>query len=49
MTAPELHELQIQLKELLDIEHIRPIISPWGDLVIFVKKKDGSLRLRIDY
>lgn len=48
MTAPELQKLQIQLKESLDIGHIRPSISPWGALVIFVKKKDGSLRLCID-
>ena len=49
MTAPELQELQIQLKELLDIRHIRPNISPWGALVIFVKKKDGSIWLCIEY
>eukprot|EP00253_Pinus_taeda_P003939 PITA_03939 len=49
MTTPELQELQIQLKELLDIGHIRPSTSPWGAPVIFVKKKDGSLRLCIDY
>ena len=49
MTAPELQELQIQLKELLNIGHIRPSSSPWGAPVIFVKKKDGSLRLCIDY
>eukprot|EP00253_Pinus_taeda_P015287 PITA_15287 len=49
MIAPELQELQIQLKELLDIGHIRPSISPRGAPVIFVKKKDGSLRLCIDY
>jgi hypothetical protein len=49
MTAPELCELQMQLKELLDLGLIRPSVSPWGALVIFVKKKDGSLRLCIDY
>eukprot|EP00253_Pinus_taeda_P029921 PITA_29921 len=49
MTALELQELQIQLKELLDIGHIRASTSPWGAPVIFVKKKDGSLRLCIDY
>ena len=49
MTAPELCELQMQLKELLDLGLIRPSISPWGAPVIFVKKKDGSLRLCIDY
>lgn len=49
MTAPELQELQIQFKELLNIVHIRPSISPWGAPVIFVKKKDGSLKLCINY
>jgi hypothetical protein len=49
MTAPELCELQMQLKELLDLGMIRPNVSPWGAPVIFVKKKDGSLRLCIDY
>ena len=42
-------DLQIQLKELLDIGHIRPSISPWGAIVIFVKKKYGTLQLRLDY
>jgi hypothetical protein len=45
MTAPELCELQMQLKELLDLGLVRPSVSPWGAPVIFVKKKDGSLRL----
>jgi hypothetical protein len=49
MTAPELCELQMQLKELLNLGIIRPSVSPWGAPVIFVKKKDGSLRLCIDY
>jgi hypothetical protein len=49
MIASELCELQMQLKELLDLGLIRPSVSPWGAPVIFVKKKDGSLRLCIDY
>jgi hypothetical protein len=43
MTAAELCELKMQLKELLDLGLIRASVSPWGALVIFVKKKDGSL------
>jgi hypothetical protein len=43
MIASELCELQMQLKELLDLMLIRPSVSPWGALVIFLKKKDGSL------
>ena len=49
MTASELCELQMQLKELLDLGLIRPSVSPWGAPVIFVKNKDGSLRLCIHY
>ena len=49
MIVPELNELSIQLKELLDQGFIRPSVSPWGAPVIFVKKKDGTLRLCIDY
>jgi hypothetical protein len=49
MTAPKLCELRMQLKELLDLGLIRPSVSPCGAPVIFVKKKDGSLRLCIDY
>ena len=40
MSLPKLIELKIQLQELLDKEYIRPSVSPWGALVIFVKKKD---------
>ena len=43
MTALELFEMQMKLKELLDLGLIRPSVSPWGAPVIFVKKKDGSL------
>ena len=39
----------MQLKELLDLGLVRPSVSPWGAPIIFVKKKDGSLRVCIDY
>jgi hypothetical protein len=39
----------MQLKELLELGLIRPSVSPWGALVIFILKKDGSWRLSIDY
>ena len=43
ITMPELCELQMQLKEILDLGLIRHSVSPWGAPVIFLKKKDGSL------
>ena len=49
MTTTEMYELKVQLQELLDKGFIRPSVSPWGAPVIFVKKKDGTLRLCIDY
>ncbi|RVW26566.1 Transposon Ty3-G Gag-Pol polyprotein [Vitis vinifera] len=49
MAPVELKELQVQLQELLDKGFIRPSVSPWGAPVLFVKKKDGSMRLCIDY
>eukprot|EP00253_Pinus_taeda_P003862 PITA_03862 len=49
MSVPELTELKMQLQELLDKEYIRPSMSPWGAPVLFVKKKDGALRMCIDY
>ena len=49
MSIPELTELKIQLQELLDIGYIKPSVSPRGALVLFVKKKDKTLRLCIDY
>jgi hypothetical protein len=45
----ELAELKIQLQELLDKGFIRPSASPWGCPALFVKKKDDSLRLCVDY
>ena len=50
MAPLELKELKLQLQELLEKKRfIRPSVSPWGALVLFVKKKDGTLRLCIDY
>ncbi|KAI0519672.1 hypothetical protein KFK09_007126 [Dendrobium nobile] len=49
MAIKELKELKEQLEELLNKGFIRPSTSPWGAPVLFVKKKDGSLRLCIDY
>ncbi|GJW44573.1 putative nucleotidyltransferase, ribonuclease H [Tanacetum coccineum] len=45
----DLPELSEQLKELFDKGFIIPSSSPWGSLVLFVKKKDGSFRMCIDY
>ena len=42
-------ELSTQLQELLDKGFIRPSSSPWGAPILFVKKKDGSHRMCIDY
>jgi len=49
MPPKELAELKIQLQELLDKGFIRPSASPWGCPALFVKKKDDSLRLCVDY
>ncbi|KAK6131348.1 hypothetical protein DH2020_034916 [Rehmannia glutinosa] len=49
MAPLELQQLKIQLKKLLELGFIRPSTSPWGAPVLFVKKKDGTLRLCIDY
>ncbi|GKE97306.1 putative reverse transcriptase domain-containing protein, partial [Tanacetum coccineum] len=45
----EMQELSEQLQELADRGFIRPSTSPWGASVLFVKKKDGSFRMCIDY
>ncbi|KAL0549321.1 hypothetical protein IC582_013802 [Cucumis melo] len=49
MALSELKELKMQLQELVDKGYIRPSVLPWGAPVLFVKKKDGTLRLCIDY
>ncbi|CAA7050328.1 unnamed protein product [Microthlaspi erraticum] len=49
MAPAELAELKKQIEDLLSKGFIRPSVSPWGAPVLFVKKKDGSFRLCIDY
>ena len=49
MAPVELRELKTLLQELLDKRFIGPSMSPWGVSVLFVKKKDGSMRMCIDY
>ncbi|GKB13927.1 reverse transcriptase domain-containing protein [Tanacetum coccineum] len=49
LAPSEMQELSNQLKELQEKGFIRPSHSPWGAPVLFVKKKDGALRMCIDY
>ena len=49
MAPAKLKELKLQLKDLTDKGFIQPSITPRGDLVLFVKNKDGILRMCIDY
>ncbi|GKD01614.1 putative reverse transcriptase domain-containing protein, partial [Tanacetum coccineum] len=49
LAPSEMQELSNQLQKLADRGFIRPSTSPWGAPVLFVKKKDGSFRMRIDY
>ena len=49
MAPLELKELKVQREELVSKGFVRLSTSPWGALVLFVKKNDGSLRLCIDY
>jgi hypothetical protein len=49
MPPNELAELKIQLQDLLEKGFIRPSSSPWGCPAIFVKKKDQTLRMCVDY
>jgi hypothetical protein len=49
MTPKELAKLKVQLNELLDKGYIYPSSSPWDCPALFVKKKDQSLRLCVDY
>ena len=49
MAPMELVELKKQVEELAEKRMIRPSVSPWGALVLLVKKKDGGSRLCVDY
>ncbi|GKE51407.1 putative reverse transcriptase domain-containing protein, partial [Tanacetum coccineum] len=49
LAPSKMEELSGQLKELQDKGFIQPSSSPWGVPILFVKKKDGSLRMCIDY
>lgn len=49
MLPAELIELKMQLDELLELNFIERSVSPWGAPVLFVKKKNGSMQLCIDY
>jgi hypothetical protein len=49
MSTLEIKELNMQLEELVKKGYIFPSVSPWGALVLFVKKKEGMLRLCIDF
>src|SRR3954462_8080422 len=49
MSPAELVELKLQLDELIKLKFIEKSVSPWGAPVLFAKKKDGTMRLCIDY
>nr|GEX18318.1 reverse transcriptase domain-containing protein [Tanacetum cinerariifolium] len=49
LALSKMKELSSQLKELVDKGFIRPSSSPWGAPILFVKKKDGSFQMCIDY
>ncbi len=49
MPANDREEIKKQIKELLEKGYIRPSSSPWGAPVLLVEKKDGSLRMVVDY
>ena len=49
MAPTKLKELKVQMEEMVNKGFVRPSTSPWGAPVLFVKKKDGRMRLCIDY
>lgn len=48
LAQSEMKDLKQQFQDLLDKRYIRPSVSPWGEPMLFVKKKDGSMWLCID-
>ena len=49
MSPVELAEVKAQVQDLLSKQFVRPSVSPWGVPVLLVKKKDGSMRMYVDY
>ena len=49
MITPKMLELKMQVQQLLEKKYIQQSVSPWGAPILFVKKKDGTLRLCIGY
>jgi hypothetical protein len=49
MSTLELNELQMKLEEIMKKWYIHPSVSPWGSPVLFMKKKDGTLILCVNF
>ena len=49
MSAPKLVELKLQLQELIEKGYMRLSVSPWGEPILFVNKKDGMMYMYINY
>jgi hypothetical protein len=49
MNTPKIFEIKLESKEMLEKGYIFPSVSPWWSPTLFVKKKDGTLKLCIDY
>ena len=49
MNTLDLNELKLQIQKLIDKHYVKPSVSPWGAPILFVKNKDSTLCLCIDY
>jgi len=49
MSPNKLKELKVQIQDLIEKGFIRPSVWPWGASILFVRKKNGSMQLCIDY